>query len=101
MMNTIEFAKDIPASQLAAIFKDYFEQHMLVYDMLRGVQFASINDITMDKASIIYSVKLDNENREGLIRRLQSQCSSLVIYGHTYTPEIYLNGDLLCITIKK
>ena len=30
-------------------------------------------------------------------------CDSLSItaYGHTYTPSVYLNGDLLCITFKK
>ena len=29
-MNTLEFVKDVPAEQLALIFKDYFEQHMFL-----------------------------------------------------------------------
>jgi hypothetical protein len=100
-MNTVDFVKDIPADQIASIFKDYFEQHMLVYDMLRGVNFISLNSITFDKASIIYSVTLGDENKEKLVERLRSECGSLVIYNKRFTPEIYLNGDLLCITIKK
>jgi hypothetical protein len=100
-MNTIEFVKDIPASTVAAVFKDYFEQHMLVYDLLKGVDFVSLNDISINEASIMYSIKLNDENKDRLIKRFQSASASLMIYGKTYTPEIFLNGDLLCITIKK
>jgi hypothetical protein len=101
-MNTLEFAKNIPAEKLAEIFKDYFEQHMAVYDMLRGVEFISLNSVDMDTASIMYSVKLLNDqNKEDLVKKLQSTSGSLIIYGKPYTPNIYLNGDLLCITISK
>ena len=103
-MNTLEFAKDIPAEQIAEIFRNYFEQHMMVYDILRGVQFVSINKIETDpsRASIIYSIKLlDSRDKENLERKLNLSSGSLNIYGHTYTPQIYMNGDLLCISIKK
>lgn len=101
-MNTIDFIKDVPADQLALIFKDYFEQHMFTYDLLRGVQFGGINSIDINTASIMYSVKLiEGEDQNKLIKHLNSKAGSLVIYGKHYVPEIYLNGDLLCITIKK
>lgn len=101
-MNTIDFIKDVPADQLALIFKDYFEQHMFTYDLLRGVQFGGINSIDINTASIMYSVKLvEGEDQNKLIKHLNSKAGSLVIYGKHYTPEIYLNGHLLCITIKK
>lgn len=101
-MTTIEFVQNIPATDIARIFKDYFEQHMLVYDLLRGVNFVSLNEISFDKASIMYSVNLGSEeNKDAVLKRLTSECGSLIIYGRTFTPEIFLNGDLLCITIKK
>ena len=55
-MNTLEFVKDVPAEQLALIFKDYFEQHMFAYDLLRGIQFGGINSVDINTASIMYSV---------------------------------------------
>lgn len=101
-MNTIEFSHSIPADQLAIIFKDYFEKHMAVYDLLRGLQGGVINSVNIDTASIIYSVRLlDEDNKEKIVKALQSRAGSLTIYGKKYTPEVYLNGDLLCITIKK
>lgn len=101
-MNTLEFAKDIPAEKLAEIFRDYFEQHMFAYNLLRGVNFVSLNNVSFDKASIIYSVKvLNDEDKDKLVNNLISKSGSLNIYGKLYRPEIYLNGDLLCITIKK
>lgn len=101
-MDTIEFSKGIPAEQLARIFKDYFEQHMMAYYILSGVDFVSINDINMDEASIMYSVKiLDSEKKDQLLQTLRRSSANLNIYGRQYYPEIYMNGDLLCITIKK
>lgn len=101
-MDTIEFAKNIPAERLAEIFKDYFEQHMAVYDLLRGVEFISINSVTTDKASIIYSIKvLDINEKDNLLHKLQVTSGYLNIYGKTYEPHIFMNGDLLCITINK
>lgn len=101
-MNTIDFVKDVPAEKLALIFKDYFEQHMFTYDLLRGIQFGGINSVDINTASIMYSVKLiEGENKDTLVKHLQSKAGSLIIYGKHYVPEIYMNGDLLCITIKK
>lgn len=102
MMDTLEFAKNIPAKTLAEIFKNYFEQHMAVYDMLRGLEFVSLNSVDIDKASIIYSVKLlDSRDKDNLVRKLDSTSGLLNIYGRVYTPKIFLNGDLLCIMINK
>ena len=101
-MNTLEFVRDVPAEQLALVFKNYFEQHMFTYDLLRGIQFGGINSIDINTASIMYSVKLiEGEDKDTLIKHLNSKAGSLIIYGKHYTPEIYLSGDLLCITIKK
>ena len=101
-MNTLEFAKEMPAEQLALIFKDYFEQHMFAYNLLRGIQFGGINSVDINAASIMYSVKLiGEEDRDRLVSQLKSKAGSLNIYGKYYVPEIYMNGDLLCITIKK
>ena len=101
-MDTLNFVKDVPAGQLALIFKDYFEQHMFTYDLLRGIQFGGINSVDINTASIMYSVRLiGGEDKDALIKHLNSKAGSLVIYGKHYVPEIYINGDLLCITIKK
>lgn len=101
-MDNLEFAKNIPAAQLADIFKSFFEQHMVAYGILRNIEFIGINDISMDKASITYSVKLiDNINKEALKKYLNSKASAVVMYGKLYQPEVFINGDILCITIKK
>ena len=99
-MNMVEFSNQIPSDQLIEIFKDFFEQHILAYDMLKGIEFVRINNITIDKSSIMYSVKLLNdEDKEKIVSQLNNL--PLTIYGKTYTPSVYLNGDLLCITISK
>lgn len=101
-MNNLEFAKNIPASQLAEIFRGFFEQHMIAYGILRMVEFVSLNEVSMDEASITYSVKLINtRDKEQLIKLLNSRVSNIVMYGKAYQPDIFFNGDLLCITIKK
>lgn len=101
-MNTLEFVKDVPAEQIALIFKEYFEQHMFTYDLLRGIQFGGINSVDINTASIMYSVKLvEGEDKNALVKHLNSKAGSLIVYGKHYVPEIYMNGDLLCITIKK
>ena len=99
-MNMVEFSNQIPSDQLIEIFKDFFEQHIATYDLLKGIEFIKINNITIDKSSIMYSVKLlDDEDKEKIVRQLNSL--PLTVYGKTYTPSVFLNGDLLCITIDK
>ena len=44
-MNMVEFSNQIPSDQLIEIFKDFFEQHILAYDMLKGVEFVKVNNI--------------------------------------------------------
>ena len=101
-MNNIEFAKNIPAVQLAEIFKSFFEQHMIAYGILKNVEFVSINNVSMDCASITYSVKLINQvDREALVKYINSRASTIVMYGKSYHPEVFFRGDLLCLTIKK
>ena len=102
MINSIEFSKNIPPETLALIFRDYFEQHMAAYYMLQGVECISINRVDVNKASIMYSVKvLDDSQKERLVENLQRRSGSITIYGKEITPNIFLNGDLLCITISK
>ena len=67
-MDTLEFIKDIPAEQLGCIFKNYFNQHMLAYDLLRGVEFVKLVNIDINTSSIIYSVKLHDEDSRALCR---------------------------------
>ena len=101
-MDNVEFIKNIPAEKLAEIFRNYFEQHMAVYDILKGVEFVSLNNIDMDTASLIYSVKvLDEKSKDALVNKLKSTSGSLNMYGKLFTPDIFMNGDLLCITINK
>lgn len=101
-MNNTEFIKDIPADQIATIFKDFFEQHMLVYDIIKNADFVSINDISIDSASIMYRITMSNGVTEAELKRLlELDSSSLIIYGKEYKPNIFINGDLLCITINK
>ena len=99
-MNMVQFSNQIPSDQLIEIFKDFFEQHIATYDLLKGIEFVRINEITMNKSSIMYSVKLlEDEDKEKLANSINNL--PLNIYGKTYTPSVFLNGDLLCITIDK
>ena len=99
-MNMVEFSNQIPSEQLIEIFKNFFEQHIAAYDILKDIEFIKINNITIDKSSIMYSVKLlQDEDKEKLLRTLNNL--TLTVYGKTYKPSIFLNGDLLCITIDK
>ena len=99
-MNMVEFSNQISSDQLIYMFKDFFEQHIATYDLLKGIEFIKINNITIDKSSIMYSVKLlDDEDKEKIVRQLNNL--PLTVYGKTYTPSVFLNGDLLCITIDK
>lgn len=101
-MNTIEFTQDVPVERVAMVFKEWFEQHMLTYDMLRGVQFYKLNNISVDHASLIYSIHLlDEEDKNKVLEMLNSRCASPVIYGRQYTPNVYMNGDLLCISFTR
>ena len=99
-MNMVEFSNQIPSDQLIMIFKNFFEEHVATYDLLKGIQFIKINNITMDKSSIMYSVKLlDDEDKGKIVHQLNNL--PLSIYGKVYKPSVFINGDLLCITINK
>lgn len=100
-MDRIEFSRDIPAEKLIAVFKNFFEEHMAMYDMLKG-EHVKITSVDTNSASIIYSVRmLDDDNKEELMSRIKFMSQYFNIYGKTYDPDIYLNGDLLCITLNK
>ncbi len=99
-MDILEFSNEVPTEDLVAIFKDFFEQHILAYRLLSDVKFIKINNVTHDKSSIMYSVKLlKDEDKESIVNNLNGIPFS--IYGKEYTPNVFLNGDLLCITIEK
>lgn len=101
-MDTIDFSKSIPPEQLASIFKDYFEQHMAAYFIAKGMGCGTVQTVDMDKASIIYNIHiLSDTDKEKIKQYLESQSLKLYIYGKTLDPKAYINGDLLCITIKK
>ena len=102
MNDTLDFSKSIPPEKLALIFKDYFEQHMAAYYMLKGMELISFNNVDIDRSSIIYSIRvLDPSQKERLLDILQRRSATVNIYGKIITPEVFMNGDLLCITIKK
>lgn len=95
----IDFSHKVPPDQLMDIFKNFFEQHIAAYNIMKDMKFVDIN-VTTNTSSILYSVKLlDKEEKN----RLQKNISNMTIsvYGKIYTPEIYINGDLLCVTFKK
>ena len=100
-MDTLEFGKNISNENLAEIFKNFFEQHMAAYELLKGIQFSSLS-VDIKKASIIYSIKvLDEKEKEILLNKVQDISGSLLIYGKNYNISPFMNGDLFCITIYK
>lgn len=100
-MDTLEFGKNISNENLAEIFKNFFEQHMATYELLKGIQFSSLS-VDIKKASIIYSIKvLDEKEKEILLNKVQDISGSLLIYGKNYNINTFMNGDLFCITINK
>lgn len=95
-MDMIQFSKSLP--DILSIFKNYFEEHVVAYNLLRGVDFVKINDVVTDESSIVYSVELlDDEDINRLIK--YSNNIRVDIYGKTYKPNIYLNNGLLHINI--
>lgn len=99
MADLIQFTKNIETDERINIFKNFFEEHMLTYDLLNDIEFGAITT-KIDSSSIIYSVKLLNESdKSTILNRIKSTCVS--IRGKIYEPEVFLNGDLLCITFKK
>ena len=99
-MDAIEFSNQIPSDDLVRIFKDFFAQNMIPYVNQTVIAFFKINKITMNRSSIIYSVKLlQEEDKQKIIKYINNL--PLMIYGKKYTPHIYIEGDLLCITIDK
>ena len=99
--NTIQFSKLLPPDKLASIFKDFFEQHIAAYYILKGLTFVSLN-ADLDRSSLIYSVKLlDDEQVNIIVEHIRRTSTNLKIYGKNVSPNIYLNGDLLCISFKK
>lgn len=100
-MDRLEFGKTISGEKLAEIFRNFFEQHMAVYELLKGIQFVSINVDINNKTSIMYSIKiLNNEEKNILFNKLQVASGHLLIYEKSYNFNVFMNGDLLCITIK-
>ena len=69
---------------------DYFEMGFLLCEETKKPKDCEGH---IDKPNI--------SDKETLVKHLNSKAGSLNIYGRHYAPEIYLNGDLLCITIKK
>ena len=99
--NTIEFSKLLPPDKLASIFKDFFEQHIAAYYMLKGLTFVSLN-ADLDRSSLMYSVKLlDDDQVNIIVEHIQRTSTNLKIYGKSVNPDVFLNGDLLCISFKK
>lgn len=99
-MNMVDFSHNIPSDQLLNIFKNFFEQHMVAYDLLKDIDLVDFK-VGEDTSSIFYSVKIMKESDKERIQNMMCNNVSVTAYGHTYTPSIYLNGDLLCITFKK
>ena len=98
-MNMIDFSHAIPQDQLINIFRDFFEQHIAAYNIMKGIRFVDAN-VQTDTSSILYSVKLlDQEDKDRIEKNISSM--TIDIYGKKYTPNIYINGDLLCITFYK
>ena len=98
-MNMIDFSNQLSPDQLMNIFKNFFEQHIAAYNIMKDMKFVDIN-VTTDSSSILYSVKLlDKDDKVRLQKNISNM--TLNIYGKVYNPEIYINGDLLCVTIKK
>jgi hypothetical protein len=66
------------------------------------LEFAGINSVSCDKASIMYSIRLlEDADKDKILQALKSSAASIVMYGKTYSPDIFINGDLLCISISK
>ena len=100
--NMVECSNNIPSTQLLTIFKNFFEQHMIAYELLKDIDLVDFRvDTNADTSSIFYSVKIMKESDKERIKSMICDSLSITAYGHTYTPSVYLNGDLLCITFKK
>lgn len=98
-MDFIEFSKTIPVDKLMELFKSHFEEYILAYYVLQGVEFIKINDITINESSIIYSIELVKEEDRQRIVQLSNNIK-LNIYGKELIPNVYIDGDLLYICVN-
>lgn len=99
-MDTIEFSSNIDAKTLATIFKSFFEQHICAYYLLNGLNFINMN-ADIDRSSLIYSVKLlEPEHIDYIINMVKKESSKLTYYGKKIIPDVYVNGDILCLSFK-
>lgn len=98
-MDFIEFSKTIPVSKLLDIFKNYFEEYAIVFNVLQDIEFEKINDIAVDKSSIVYSVRLKNEeDKQRLLETINDL--NVEMYNRKFTIHIQIDGDLLYIYIN-
>lgn len=101
-MDSIEFAKGIPPETLAKIFKDWFEYHMAAYYISKGMPCGTIHNVDVSETNIIYNIHiLNEEDKEEIERMLQEANTTVSYYGIDIKPNVFINGDLLCISIKK
>jgi len=88
------------------IFKNFFEQHMAAYYILRGMRSAGpIKIATKEEksvASLTYSVKpFDDCQKKQIFDNITNTKANVKIYGQPIKPKVFMSGDLLCLTIEK
>lgn len=98
-MDFMEFSKTVPVDKLMDIFRNYFEEYIAAYNMLQGIRFIKINDINIDKSSIVYSVELMKEEDKQKLLEYSSNLK-INIYGKKFSPKVFIDGDLLYICIE-
>lgn len=115
-MDSLEFSRYIDPKTLGYVYKNYFEQHMAAYYMIKGMkacEFVGVHIPEIDKNNeyiysdgqtsyIRYSLKLlDESEKQDVINMLNSRASEYSVYGVMVKPKVFINGDLLNIEIHK
>jgi len=116
-MNSVEFSKRIDPKTLGYVYKNYFEQHMAAYYMLKGMKACELVSVRIpeienkddgfiysdgEKSYIRYSLRmLDESDKEDILNMLNGKASEYSVYGVMVKPRVFVNGDLLNLEIHK
>jgi len=100
-MNTVDFCSMHPSNSVEVMFKEHFAELMAAYDLLEGLRFCRIDSVDIDKSIIIYSITLEEQDKNKIIFIL-NRYPVIKSLGSYYNIHAWVdNSNLLYIKLDK